>query len=380
MEELFAEFVKTLKKRFGNYNEDQHRFEKSSNSEIARELGYSDAQFSRLINGSATEGEYQRANQNLNRLVLIDTLESQLDDCKNGKKESQAKKLLILSSSILFILTLFFAYQHLTSSSTVNKHDGTVEGNRDATLKWAFETSYVKPYIRLDDLPEDCNYPCYKYQGKWTLDESYKLPFFREQNGYHYLATEVNMYARCMTEEEYDGNKFEGYEYQRHEIWYDKRELPVDSFIKEDGRIKAFYKEMKFSENDNFIKVASVHTFFRNEFTIENSAILRSGKVIGRDVEIIPDNILKANFENETKMRSLKSNINRIASNRLEDFSKPVSCDQATAPKSDFNEVSDGDIMSFRCELTTSRVALDYKKSYKLADQYIKNTCRPSED
>jgi|TARA_R100000027_G_C2196688_1_gene78621 uncharacterized protein YceH (UPF0502 family) len=65
-------------------------------SEFARELGYSDAQFSRLINGAATEGEYQRANQNLNRLQLIDKLTNQIDRLKNNEQGGFIGKLSIL--------------------------------------------------------------------------------------------------------------------------------------------------------------------------------------------------------------------------------------------------------------------------------------------
>ncbi len=379
MEELFAEFVKSLRKRFGNYDEELHRFEKSSNSEIARELGYSDAQFSRLINGSATEGEYQRANQNLNRLNLIDKLEVQLDDCRNGKKESRLKKVLIFTSSILLVLSIYFAFQYFQSGKELEKNAVNNNG-RDTTLKWAFETSYVKPYVNLDDLPEDCNFPCYKYQGKWSLDTSYKMPFFREQNGYHYVATDVSMYARCMSEEAPTGDMFEGYEYQRHEIWYDKRELPLNSFINEDGNTKTSYMEMDFNENDGFIQVATVHTFFRNEFSIKDGSILRTGKVIGRDVDITSSKKIQEMLENLDQVEKIISNINRIANNRLEDFSKPVSCDMAVAPNADFNMIVDGDIMSFNCTLTTSRVSLDYEKRYRLEDQYIKNTCRPSDN
>ncbi|MGB3180792.1 MAG: hypothetical protein WBB45_05345 [Cyclobacteriaceae bacterium] len=67
----------------------------------------------------------------------------------------------------------------------------------------------------------------------------------------------------------------------------------------------------------------------------------------------------------------MKSNINRIATNRLEDFSKPVACDQASARVANFNLIADGDIMSFSCRLTP-----DYTKNYVLDEQYIKNSCR----
>lgn len=376
MEELFAEFVKTLKKRYGNYDEEHHRFDKSSNSEIARELGYSDAQFSRLINGSATEGEYQRANQNLGRIVLIDSLNEKLENYKDGSHESSIKKRYLIPSGILFLICIYLSYLAFFSKGEEEVYQPM--SDRETTLTWAFETSYVKPYINLDNLPEDCDYPCYKYQGKWSLNKPYKIPFFREQNGYHYMATEVTMYARCMSEIDSTGRKFEGYEYQKHEIWYDKRELPVDSFINTTGNLKVSYQTLDFRQDENFVRVANVHTFFRNEFEIVHNSILRTGKVIGRDLEVVDDNDLAQNLDNKL-LNKIKSDINRIASNRLEDFSKPIACEPSQAPSADFNRIKDGDIMSFACRLTTSRVAFDYTKKYILQDQYIKNTCRPSE-
>lgn len=375
MADLYAEFVENLKKRYGAYDAETHKFEKSSNTVIARELGHSDAQFSRLINGSATEGEYQRANQNLHRILKLDRLEAELAAGSPAGKNGTAKKILLASTLLLALACAWLAYLHYRAPEPAEIMPSSYN-ERDATIRWAFETSYVKPYVSLDDMPDDCNYPCYKYQGKWSLDNSYKLPFFREQNGYHYLATEVTMYARCMSEAADPGNTFEGYEYQKHEIWYDKRELPVDSFLNEEGFVKQDYKELDFSQDDNFVRVASVHTFFRNEFEVEGATISRSGKVIGRDLEMVPDAELAGHFSDEADLRRVKSNINRIATNRLEDFSKPVACDQATAPDPDFNLISDGDIMSFSCRLTTSRLSLDYTKNYVLDDQYIKNSCR----
>ena len=65
------ELIARLEQLYGTLNKEEKRFEKASNSIIARDLGYSDAQFSRLINGHATEGEYQRANQNAERILKL---------------------------------------------------------------------------------------------------------------------------------------------------------------------------------------------------------------------------------------------------------------------------------------------------------------------
>ncbi|WP_296618986.1 hypothetical protein [Marivirga sp.] len=381
MEELFAEFVKSLKKRYGNYDESHHRFEKSSNSEIARELGYSDAQFSRLINGSATEGEYQRANQNLNRLQLIDKLGNQVDKLKNkveGGSNGRFSVLKPILFVILGVLLSIIGYNIFYNSSGSNQTDEEIP--KDYTLKWSFESAFVSPYTKLGQLPKNCDFPCYKYQGKWELKKPYKLPFFREQNGFHYLATEVNMYARCMTEKQDDGTVLEGYEYQKHEIWYDKRKLPIDSFVNLNNRkeILPEYQRLKFSKDENFVKIAYVHTFFKNEFEIVDDTIIRSGKVVGRDIKFIPTESLLKYLPSEAEIGDLTNQINRIVFNRLQDFSRPIDCETTFAPNPDFHKISEGDEISFNCTLTTGRVPLNYEKTYVLRDQYIENSCQPA--
>jgi hypothetical protein len=376
------EFVGKLAILFGEFDAELKRFQKASNSEISRQLGYSDAQFSRLINLSATDGEYVRAIQNTDRILKLLDLEKELDLVKEGQplvapihplKKGLSYAILI----VLAILATYLAYQSGTNNSL---SFNTIE-SRDGMLKWSFETPYVNPFIELDDLPSDCNYACYKYQGKWELKEPYKIPFFRERNGFHYLATEVNMYARCMSEKSAEGNVIEAYEYQRHEIWYDKRELPIDSFMvaSNQSQLKKTYQDLNFENDGTFVRLAVIHTFFRNEFNLDSTEISRSGKVVGRDVEFISEDILSKEFSSKALMTDALSQVNAIIANRLEDFSRPISCAFAELPKDDYNLIVAGDEISFDCQMTTSRFSINYNKTYVLIDQFIKNTCMPGE-
>lgn len=368
---IYTAFVNGLKKLYGDFDADNKKFGKAPNSQISRDLGYSDAQFSRLINASATEGEYQRAIQNLERILTVSRLENEIE--KNKKPINWKQHSIWFFISIALVLALL--YISTIESTPIAESSATELNGRDHTLKWTFESSFINPYVKLDDLPDDCNYPCYKYQGKWELKEMYKIPFFRERSGFHYLATEVHTYARCMSEESESGDVLEGFEYQKHEIWYDKREWPVDSFMTVSRGLKESYEEMNFQDQHNFIKVADVHTFFRNEFTIEDTIIYRTGKVIGRDMEFVSEADLNDIVDNPNMVQELREELNLIASNKLEDFSKPVDCLNATV-RSDFHSITNGDVMSFSCNLTTSRLAMNYVKTYELTDQYIKNTCR----
>ena len=275
---------------------------------------------------------------------------------------------------MLVIIILIITFNNSIFTKSEETKNELVQ-ERDEMLRWAFETSFVNSYTKLDDLPEDCNYPCYKYQGKWKLKNEYKMPFFRERSGFHYQAVEVNMYVRCMSEKSISGNLFEGYEYQKHEIWYDKRELPIDSFMNEDASLKDFYITMDLNKEADFVKVATVHTFFRNEFEIDSIYIKRNGKVIGRDLEFESDETLQGLLSEDIK-NDIAGELNRIATNRLQDFSRPISCENALAPAQDFHMIKEGDEMSFDCQLTTSRVPMNYTKTYILTDQFIKNICR----
>lgn len=381
IESLHDEFIKKVEQRYGKFMNEQFRFQEASNSEVARDLNYSDAQFSRLIHLSASEGEYLRAIRNIDRILNEIKLENQVEKLKNKVQGNAIGSFSILKPIIyvivgvlLSILVYFIFYNPSTNNQTDN------EIPKDYTLKWSFESAFVSPYTKLSQLPEDCDFPCYKYQGKWELKKPYKLPFFREQNGFHYLATEVNMYARCMTEREDDGTVLEGYEYQKHEIWYDKRKLPIDSFVNLNNRknILPEYQSLNFSEDENFIKIAYVHTFFKNEFKINQDTIERSGKVIGRDIKFIPTESLLKYLPSEAEIGDLTNQINRIVFNRLQDFSRPIECETTFVPNPDFHKISKGDEISFNCTLTTGRVPLNYEKTYVLKDQYIENSCQPA--
>ena len=306
----------------------------------------------------------------------------------NEKKLEKERKLTEKSDSgpgsnwIFYVLGVIIiailGYLAFTFSQDPEEVEVSKDVSRSQMLEWSFENKYIKPYTKLKELPADCNYPCYKYQGKWTLKNEYRIPFFRERNGFHYVAKDAVMYARCMDESSADGTLFEGYEYQLHEIWYDKREFPIDSFLVEGNttRTRKAYNNANLEENENFVKIAYVHTFFRNQFSIDSTLINRKGKAIGRDIEFLDEKMLRDKVGSEKLVDELKSEINSIAKNRLEDFSKPISCEPTDVPNIDFNYIEEDDELSFKCQFTTGRFLVDYEKVFVLEDQYINNICR----
>ena len=226
---LHNSFVSELEKHYGPFNKTNNKFKSTSNSKIARDLFYSDSQFSRLINNTASEGELTRALENVKRLLEVSALRSQLKNKSEVVPKATPKRNLKLFLGIVCIIAAFVLGSIYLFKNSKIKQVVTTENSRYNMLKWSFENNYVKPYITLRELPDDCYYPCYKYQGKWELKEAYKIPFFRERNGFHYVATEAVMYATCSDKTSGNGESFDGYEYQKHEIWYDKREYPIDS-------------------------------------------------------------------------------------------------------------------------------------------------------
>ncbi|MFT4535612.1 MAG: hypothetical protein ACI9P5_002981 [Saprospiraceae bacterium] len=375
MEADYKEFVAKLKKLYGEFDKEGKKFVKAPNSEISRNLGYSDAQFSRLINEHATEGEYQRANQNADRILLLISLEKELAQFKN----SNPRKSIILKSALALIIGIIIGLlvNYLYGlSNEIEPKIGGKDASKYDILKWSFETPFINPYTKLRDLPFDCNFPCYKYQGKWELKKGYKLPFLRERSGFHYSAVSAVMYARCADEGNTGGKNLEGFEYQLHEIWYDMRELPIDSFMMDNGLITKFYKELDFDQDENFIKIATIHTFYKDKFLLGTEQIDRSGKDIARDIEFISTSELSDIIDDKDVLDDLRHEINLITSNPLLEFSQPSSCNPATVPNTDFNSIRDGDQMIFECQMTSSRAVINYTKSFELTDQYIKDVCR----
>lgn len=375
---LHTTFISNLEKHYGQFNKVTNKFEVTSNSKIARDLFYSDSQFSRLINNTASEGELTRAVENVQRLLDVYQLREQIKSNKTiSTKISSKPNLKILAGVLLATIVTIISTTYVLNKINL-QHAVITENSKYDMLKWSFENNYIKPYINLQELPDDCYFPCYKYQGKWKLKEEYKIPIFRERNGFHYVAKDAVMYASCSDKASGSGENFDGYEYQKHEIWYDNREFPIDSFLVRgsNSKIRPAYSNSNFENESNFVKLAYVHTFFMTHFKINNSEIIRSGKVIGRDIEFITDDKLIQKIKSKSQMENLKNEIRSIANNRLQDFSRPINCNSAKVPKKDFNLVQEGDQLSFDCQFSTGHFLVDYNKTYILVDQYINNRCR----
>jgi hypothetical protein len=368
----FLELVGKLKKLYGEFDSNTKKFKKAPNSEISRELGYSDAQFSRLINEHATEGEYKRANQNVDRILDLIAYKIKFDkvniDPKNALASPRKRFLYFLLG---LVLGGFLIY---TATSSSNEELKPV--SRYNMLSWTFESNFLNPYTGLRDLPANCDFKGYKYQGRWELKNEYKLPFLRENSGFHYLAKSVVAYIRCLPNNNPEGKLLKGYEYQEHEIWYDILERPIREFINEDGTPLETYENLDFKKDNNFVKIGTIHSFYTNDFTIDSTHIERHGQDIGRDLEFVPIEVLAKEINNKSLLEKIRRETTLLIQDPLRDFSQPSMCNNALVPSTDYHTISNGDEMTFHCQMTTAgRFPIHYAKTYVLKDQFIKDNC-----
>ncbi|MFT4834818.1 MAG: hypothetical protein ACI8WP_001581 [Flavobacteriaceae bacterium] len=184
------------------------------------------------------------------------------------------------------------------------------------------------------------------------------------------------MYARCNSKNNLNGKELDGYEYQLHEIWYDVKERPIGVFVNSDGVPLDSYSGTDFHQDNDFVKIATIHSFYTNEFSIDSTLIHRKGQDIGRDLEFVPESELANQIQDLNLLRKLRSEITLIVQDPLKDYSKPSSCDASNVPVIDFHSVSQGDEMVFSCQMTTAeRFSIEYTKTYVLKDQFIKEKC-----
>ncbi|MFT5955446.1 MAG: hypothetical protein ACI8QD_002299 [Cyclobacteriaceae bacterium] len=371
-ESTFETFILKLQKLYGAFDFDKNKFVEASNSSIARELGYSDAQFSRLINKHATAGEYHRVNQNAERILALMSYEekfAKINVNPSSALASPRKRMMFFTLGI--VLGGLFIYLLIL----LNRPE-TAEYSKYDMLTWTFESNFINPYKGLRELPTDCDYECYKYQGKWELKEEYKLPFLRERSGFHYLAKSVVSYIRCLPEENPNGKKMKGYEYQKHEIWYDILERSIGEFVADDGNQLDTYKELEFNKAKEFILIGTIHSLYTNDFLLDANGISRHGQDIGRDLEFVPEDELASQLQNKTLLEKIKREVTFIIQDPLRDFSQPSNCEIAKKPDADFHSISNGAEIVFNCEMTTAgRFRIGYSKNYVLQDQYIRDMC-----
>lgn len=298
-------FKEKLIELYGEYHPIISKFGTSPFGKISSDLCISSSQFSKLISGSATEGMYIRSIRNIEQLiehqrVLKESkqVKKELSKSKNKPKEpsfSRFHKILIstlLFASLIFgSLIGFYFTKENNKSKPLNLEDThplsqffNKQDNKKITIGFLDE-SEVQDYC-----------PSSAYEGKWELAHPYKIPLPGSKNsGVYLLAKSADI---VLVTSKYAANKGRvllGFEHLTHEIWLDKRRRPL-SPIYFDTETKSFtelFHNLDFKEDDNFVKIADLKSFFLDEFTIGKDFITRKGQPSGRYIDFINRKLAK---------------------------------------------------------------------------------------
>jgi hypothetical protein len=158
-----------------------------------------------------------------------------------------------------------------------------------------------------------------------------------------------------------------GYEYLINEIWVDTEETPLSPkyFDKATKSFTEAYHQLNFSTNPRFKKLATIHSFFINDFTITPDSIFRMGEPCGRFATDV-DWALAQKYEIDPKY---------ILGNVLADLTT-TDCNAAANPYCDPNDLKEGkSVIGFDCYYTirTENLGMGrgypYRKAFKLIKQ-----------
>ena len=351
--QLYHTFVSELSRIYGSF--ENFQFKKATNATIASELNYSNSQFSRLIHNTASHGELERAVNAAHQLAKL----------KNFRRI--LKGTVLLSSMVISCLVLLLAFQKKDS-------EPKIPSMKDSFKNLFKEDEVRNFYTKLQDLPADCSFPSYKYQGEWVLNNAIQIPLFREKNGFHLRISNAVLYTKSANSQ---GTIMEGYELETMEIWYDLEKRVIDEFLVSDGNNQKIPKyQVDFLSDKSFVKLATSSSVIRHEFSFEETGIQKESSIITRDINYESDQFEKLDLKEPT----VKKELEKIAFGQTS--RKPINCGLAPYPKTDFHQVEEGDQLNFSCMFniknygnTSNLNSVLHGKSFKLKNQYITAIC-----
>lgn len=376
MSDLRLEFLAKLEERYGLHEEITSKFGTHSYGRIASDLCISSSQFTKLIRGTATQGMYIRALDNINRLIKLEELsaekeilESQLYELdKEHRKVGHARNLWLFAIVMCFLGGTLISYgllNYTSKSAQSPQEDHPLSDFFDPD----FNTSSQSPYLGESEVQEYC--PCSGYEGTWELANSYKLPLPGiRRPGLFYLARRADVRMKCSTIEHPDvgkGRTLMAYEHLVNEIWIDQEGTPLSPsyFDKTQKKFTAAFDSLDFHNHPNFAKVATIESFFVDRFDIGDQFISRSGEPAGRIVTEV----------NEDLVSRFQIDLKYILEGVLGDFTR-TKCQETINPFCDPNDLKANEsVISFDCIYTIGQENLGigggypYIKSYRLTKQ-----------
>jgi hypothetical protein len=337
---LKDKFITTLEEKYGPWNKSTSKFGATAFGVISQDLSISASQFTKLIYGTATEGMYQRSIENINRLLLRESIRQELTVTLAEKEELETalhkkqqqltgnrRKLLLYLIAALFTGGLI-AYLLLPRLS--NFEELIVAGNHPLSIYFDqdFNANFNSPYLDIAEVQDFC--PCSAYEGEWVLSNQYKLPLPGSRRpGLYYLAKSADVRMKCSR---YDttglgqGYVLSGYEYLINEIWLDTKMTPLSPtyFNQEALSFTPEFEALQFEGNPQFKKVATIHSFFTDKFEIYQDSIVRKGEPCGRYASDV-DQELAGKYEIDIKY-ILKNVLGNMTTTRCSSTANPF-CD-----------------------------------------------------
>ena len=381
--DLFTQFLEALERKYGQRDLLTSKFGTSSFGDIAKDLCISASQFSKLISGTATQGMYMRSIANIAQLEKIDRLEEEKQELTAGRAQlrqelaqaqseanQKAHRKALAYGAVAFLLGLALAGLLLFRGDLGLFSEEVKLGHPlSRYFDRHFNSPYDSPYLNETEVQDYC--PCSAYEGTWALDAEYKLPLpGNKRPGVYYLAKSADVRMKCSKSDRNitgSGNHLLGYEYLVNEIWVDTEETPLSPkyFDKASKTFTEAYRQLDFSSLPQFKKLATIHSFFINNFTIYPDSIVRNGEPCGRFATDV-DQALATKYEINPK---------HILENVLADLTT-TDCNSAPNPFCDPNDLREGEsVIGFDCYYTISTENLGigrgypYRKAFKLIKQ-----------
>jgi len=379
-ETLHEQFLRKLEKKYGPQNPRTAKFGNSSFGLISDQLSISASLFSKLIAGTATEGMYQRALQNIDRLLVQEALQDQLEDStaqlkateerlSSLRRQAQRQRMLLLT---LGGVTLLLSVAFLSGWGPLPWDSVSTPATSSHPLSDFFDrkftSSFNSPYVSIQKVQDFC--PGSAYEGIWSLAQPYKLPIPGRRPGLYYVAKSADVRMKCSRTDTLDlsqGQVLLGYEYLVNEIWLDTERTPLSPtyFDKQAKQFTPAFEELDMEQNPPFRKVATIYSFFIDRFQLKGDSIYRYGEPCGRYASDVDEELADA----------YEIDINYLLEQVLGDMTT-TRCEGAPNPYCDPNDLTPQEsVITFSCLYTISNENLGfgggypYQKGYRLEQQ-----------
>ncbi|WP_235299242.1 hypothetical protein [Portibacter marinus] len=379
--DLTEKFISKLEERYGVWNKNTSRFGTTTFGVISKDLSISASQFTKLIYGNGTQGMYERSIDNIQRLIEKENLaqalvniERENQQIKSELEKNRASSTMLRTRLALYCVgfvvvgaILGWVSQYFSESSKEGLEIG-VHPLSDFFDK-DFNDSYNSPYLDINEVQTYC--PCSAYEGSWSLSEDYKLPIPGSRKpGVYYLAKSADVRMKCSRFDTIGvgkGRVLNAFEYLINEIWVDTEmaELSPQFFDMEDKTFTEEFRNLNFEENNQFQKVATIHSFFIDKFEIYPDSIVRKGEPAGRYATDI-DETLASTYEIDIKFI-----LNNVLGNLI-----TTNCSATENEYCDPNDLKENEsTIDFQCQYTIKAENLGigggypYTKGYRLVKQ-----------